>query len=67
MNNSQGTGECAVEGILCIPRLTGGFIHLLNTDNRAVLMTIPVKVYLGSYFFILAYLSYLCRLLENID
>lgn len=31
------------EAILCIPRLSGGFIHLMHPESRAVLMSIPVK------------------------
>jgi hypothetical protein len=35
--------EQVLEAILCIPRLTGGFIHLLHPQTRAVLMSVPVK------------------------
>ena len=33
----------ASEGVLCIPRLSGGFIHLLHPRTRIVQMSIPVK------------------------
>eukprot|EP00047_Mylnosiga_fluctuans_P022539 m.121468 g.121468 ORF g.121468 m.121468 type:complete len:391 (+) comp9299_c0_seq4:3-1175(+) len=39
----QASQPHGIEALLAIPRLSGGFIHLLEPNSRTVLMSVPVK------------------------